>query len=196
MAVRKLKPKSKVKARKAVKPKVKATKRPKSKSVAKTKPKSKLKFKPKTKLKTKPVKKVKAKLALVPLKKKKSAKTKSVVSYSDKQKTEFLVTIAKLINLHKSDKDGLKSLTQVERILDPYNQNYTDAHEKFDAIVEYGVSEDPSVVRKHVFVPVKKDNEINDIYKVLVEISKGKIKYADVMLKINKIFQDAQKSRS
>lgn len=191
MAVRKLKPKSKVKARKAVKPKVKATKRLKSKAVVKTKPKSK----PKTKLKTKPAKKAKAKLALVPLKKKKSDKTKSITPYSDKQKTEFLVTIEKLIKLHKSDKDGLKSLTQVERILDPFNQKYTDAHEKFNAIIEYGISEDPSVVRKHVFVPVKKDKEINEIYKLLVEISKGKMKHADVMLNITKMYQDSLKSR-
>jgi hypothetical protein len=217
MAVRKLKPKRKMTAKKTVKPKsklkakskVKTTKRPKSKLSIKTKAKAKPKAKPKaklkvklkakpkakTKLKTKPVKKVKAKLALVPLKKKRASKTKISTPFSLKQKTDFLMMITKLINLHKSDKDGLKSLTQVERILDPYNQNYTDTHAKFDAIVEYGLAEDPSAVRKHVFVAVKKDNEINDIYKLLVEISQGKIKFPDMMLKINQIYQDAQKAR-
>lgn len=122
--------------------------------------------------------------------------TKPANQFSDAQKEELLATIAKIINLHKFDQDGLKSLTKIERILDKYNQNYTEVGEKFDAIVKYGMEEDPLLVREHVFVPMQgKDKETLDLYRLLLDIGEGKIKFTDIKTRIENLYADALESR-
>jgi hypothetical protein len=172
--------------------------KPKAKSKralqVKSKPKKKL-----AKVKRQPVSKKKKPLAKRKLTKKTKPAAKQPtkpILFSSIQKTTLLDTITKIIALHKSDKDGLKSLTQVERILDKYNQNYINADEKFDAIVKYGMEEDPQVIHKHVFVLTNgKDKETKDFYKLLSQVGKGKIKFSDVKEKMNKLLEDAHKSR-
>lgn len=218
----KLKSKKTIKVKAKVKSKPKATpkKKPTSKSTLKSKSKSKptkakSKIKKQVKAKKKPVltatkkKKMTAKKTVAKVKKKAPKlakktkpklklvrKAKPSYRFSDTQKGQILTTIEKIINLHKSDQDGLKSLTKIQDILDKYNQKYTEAGEKFDAIVQYGMDENPLLVYKHVFVPKQgKDKETLDLYKFLLDIGQLKIKFTDAKRRIEDLYADAQESR-
>lgn len=211
---------SKIKAKSKIKLKSKSRAKPKRKLKSKAKLKKKSFIKKKSNIKNKV--NTKKKRVQTASKKKKStakkkisksikmskssreSKTKSKLirnakkknQLSDTQKKALLATITKIINLHKSDQDGLKSLTQIERILDKYNQKYTEVGEKFDAIVEYGVGENPLLVREHVFVPTQsKDKETLDLYKLLLDIGEGKIKFTDIKRRIEDLYADALESR-
>lgn len=225
MAKIKLKSKKKIKLKAKLKSKVKSKPgraAPKGKLKSKSKLKSKPAKKAKSKTKKRVVKAKKKRVVSTPKKKKttakkklstvkkvsKSSKKKSrpklkpvrkekpVYQLSDIQKAEILITISKIINLHKSDQDGLKSLTSIERILDKYNQKYTNVAEKFDAVVKYGMEENPAIIHKHVFVPTQgKDKETLDLYKLLVDIGQRKIKFNEIERRIDDLYTDALESR-
>lgn len=166
-------------AKRKVKKVVKSKKAVKSKKTAKTK-----------------VKKPAKKAARLKVAKKGKTKAKSKFDFSTEEKQAFLNTVTKIIDLHRADKDGLKSLTRVERILDQYNQQYKDAHGKFDAIVGYGMEEDPSAKVAHVFVPVHhKEKEVTDFYKLLVQIGKGKIKFNEAKAEIDNLYDQSIRAR-
>ena len=186
----KSKPSAKAKAKTKLKSKSKLVKKLKPGKVAKAKSKSKPKLKAalkkfKTRIKPKPKSKPKSK-----------SKSKALIVYSNIQKAALLATITKINNLHKSDKDGLKSLTQIDRIIDKYNQHYTKPNEKLDAIVQYGMNEDPIQIGKNYYLDVQpKEKETADLYLLLLEVGKGKTKFLNIKNKINKLHKDSLKSR-
>lgn len=218
MAKMKFKSKKKVKLKAKVKSKVRAT--PKRKLQTKSKLKSKRVTKTKSKLKKK-VNTKKKRVVTIPKKKKSPAKKKlsrvkkvrklpkkskpklkvtrkekPAYQLSETQKEEILAIIEKIINLHKRDQDGLKSLTSIERILDKYNQKYLKVDEKFDAIIKYGMEENPLLIREHVYVPTQgKDKETLDLYKLLLDIGQSKITFIKIKERIEDLYGDALESR-
>lgn len=121
---------------------------------------------------------------------------KKTFHLSDAEKAVLLETITKIINLHRSDKDGLKSLTQIERILDQYNQKYVASGDKFDAIIKYGIDKDPAVIHEHQFMLVNgKDKETIEFYKLLAGFGLGKIKFAEIKNKMEQLYDEAWQSR-
>jgi len=179
----KLKTKSKIKSKVKTKAKLKT----KSKIKPKAKTKAKLKAKPKAKLKTKP----KAKPKRKPTSKliKAMLNTKPKIKFNRTQKTKLLSIIEKIVNLRKGERDGLGTYEPIDRILDQYNQHFTNAIEKFDAITEYGMKKDPAFIPDSVFVITSHHNE-NEIefYALLEKIWEGRIQYTSAVEKMNAIF--------
>lgn len=108
--------------------KTKARVKKKAKSITKARIKAKVKKKTKirTKIKAKPMVKAKAK-GKYKTKKKSNIKTKAKANkFNNTQKEVLLTCIEKIVNLHKGQKDGLKSFSGIDEILDKYNQHYTE----------------------------------------------------------------------
>src|SRR5579862_3131616 len=127
--------------------KTKAKIKKKAKVNTKTKLKANVKKKNKIKTKTKIAAKASAK-AKYKTKKKSKTQTKAIKTkakakkFNDAQKAKLLTWIEKIVNLHKGQKNGLKSFSGIDEILNKYNQHYTEIGEKFDAIVKFGVDKD------------------------------------------------------
>ncbi len=194
----KIKKKSKLstKAKASVKAKVKKKTKPKAKAKTKAKAKPRVKAKATSKAKTKTKAKTKAKTKTkatpkIKTKKKSSAKIKAKAwKFSETQTVELLMWIEKIVNLHKGKQGGLKSFTSIDKILDKYNQRYTETDEKFDAIVKFGMEEDPRVIHEHVFVNVEgREKDMNDLYILLADISKGKIDFSAANEKMKSIYE-------
>lgn len=171
---------SKVKTKAKIKKKTKVS----TKARIKAKVKKKTKIKARTKVKTKAKTKHKAK-------KKSRIKTKAKArKFNDTQKETLLTWIEKIVNLHKGQKNGLKSFSGIDEILDKYNQHYTEIGEKFDAIAKFGIEMDPRVIHEHFFVSTEgREKDVNDLYILLAKISKGKVNFSGAKEKIKSIYE-------
>jgi chemotaxis protein histidine kinase CheA len=192
MPKKRVKPKSKSKKKLKTKTKSLKTKsKRKAKRVkVKVKPKTKAK---KTKSKSKPKSKAKSKSRAKP-KKKLKAKASAKIKFTKIQKTNLIELIKKIVDLRKKTDEGLRTLDAIDHILDQYNQKYTTAPEKFDAIISYAVIEHAKYVSSMGYIAFKdvgKDSIA--LYALLSDIGKGKVQYSKATDKMNSIYQEAIK---
>ncbi len=193
------KPKTKLKAKPKLKPKAKAKKIVKAKK--KLAPKKIVKAKAKKSLKPKKI--VKAKKKITPKKKvatKKTIKPKSnktprnitmlKLNFTKIQKADLLTLITKIVNLRKHNIDGLKSFDAIDHILDPYNQKYTDASKKLEAIVQLGMERHKKTLRGLIAVADEGRDAVS-LYHLLAELGKGGSKFSDISDKLNSIHEEA-----
>lgn len=167
------------------KAKLKAKSKSSSSTKVKAKVKTKAKMKPKTSLKTKT--KIKPKTRL-------KAKVSATIQFTKIQKTNLIELIKKIVDLRKKTVDGLKSLDAIDHILDQYNQKFTDAPEKFDAIVNYAVIEHANYISNSGFIALKDTGKDSiALYALLSEIGKGKVQFSKASDEMNSIFQQAIK---
>ncbi len=160
------------------KAKVKTKIKKKTKASAKTREKTRVKT-AKAKDKTKKASQVKTKH---------KAKTKAG-EFNETQREALLTWIAKIVNLHKGQNGGLKSLSGIDEILNKYNQRYTEIGEKFDAITKFGMEKDPRVTHEHFYVNIEgRDKNVNELYILLANIIKDKINFNDAKEKMKSIY--------
>lgn len=206
----KAKTKTKAKAKTKTKTKVKAKPKTKAKTKVKAKRKAttkrKVAAKPKAKAKTK--KKTQAKKVMKKVAKKakpKAPKTmyeviaeqNSKAKFSEGQKAELLSLIEKIVNLRKREMDGLRSFEPIDRILDKYNQRYTDTASKFDAIVKYGMEKDPAFLPEDTFIFMNERREGETaLYNLLEEIWRGNIRFDNAKEKMTNIYMNWLKEKS
>jgi len=121
---------------------------------------------------------------------------KSFSVFTDPQKIELLDIIGKIVQLHYANKDGLKSLAGIERILDPYNQKYAHPGTKFDAIIKHGIAGNPAILHEHIYVFVQAtDKDITDFYTCLSQMGTSKMTFTQAKLKLEKIYHTAFEKR-
>jgi hypothetical protein len=183
------KPKNKLKAKAKPKAKakkiVKAKKKLAPKKITKVKAKAKKTLKPKKIVAKKKVTPKKAKAATKP-----KAKKASKPRFTKIQKADLLTLIGKIVNLRKHNIDGLKSFDAIDHILDQYNQKYTDANQKLDAIVELGMERHKKTLRGLIAVADEGRDAVS-LYHLLAEIGKGNGKFSEFIDKLNSIHEEA-----
>jgi hypothetical protein len=94
------------------------------------------------------------------------------------------------VDLRKHDRFGLKSLAAIDHILDHYNQNFTDAHEKFVAIVELGVQRKGKIDSGLIALPDEGKDAIA-LYALLAEIGEDKATFNEANKKLSAIYDES-----
>lgn len=116
--------------------------------------------------------------------------------FTELQKNQLLELIGKIVRLHYTDRDGLKSLASIARILDPNNQQFALPSSKFDAIVKHGMVENPAVLHEHIYVFVhSKDKETKELFLCLSQIGHGKLIFGEAKTKLEKIYHTTFEKR-
>ena len=116
-----------------------------------------------------------------------------VIPFTEKQKETLLHLIEGFVNLHKGQPEGLLILTGVDRILNKYNQQFTEPNEKFDAIARFGIEKDPRVERKHFYINIDcRKKEVDELFVLLADIAHGKLEYASAAEQLRALHKNLQ----
>lgn len=184
------------KAKKKPEPAKKATK---AKGTTKAKPAAK-----KTAAKPKKTTATKSKAAVAhphPVKHKAPAKKKAAMPHAkeakfgmdENQKADLLQLINQIVHHRLNKPGGLRSFFMINRILDFHNQKYTHPETKFDAIVAYGAKKHRGVEGAEVYIIVNAhEKDETELYKLLAEVEKNKMKYDDVKSKLEVIASESE----
>lgn len=191
----KAKPKTKTKTqttakKKPVASKKKATTATKSKTTRKTKS---VAVKTKTPAKTKTHTNAKTKTTS---KTKKKPSKHSHLELSETQKRDLLELIRKIVILRKYDMDGLRSFSTIDRILDQYNQKYTDVHGKFDAILTFGQEIQERHTSNSPLIALQDEGKDSAaLYKLLTDIATDKTTFSEANETMQTIYEESLKEK-
>lgn len=133
------------------------------------------------------------KRTLVTKQAKKKTSHKEEVSYgmNEEQKIDLLHLIDGVIQNRKHKPDGLRSFFMIDRILDHFNQKYTDPESKFNAIVKYGKDKHDGIHSEHIYVFTHgRGKDETDLFQLLSEINAEKIKFSEVKKRLEQLIED------
>lgn len=162
-----------------------------TKTKTESKPKSKTKVKSKIERTAKPKSKTKTSAQLA-AKSKSTVKKKAHGELTEAQTAKLLRLLDDIVKLRLKTTTGLKTFTPIHQILNGLNQKYKTQDEKLHAIVNYGIEKDPAILHEHFYVVVDgRDKDENDVYTLLTEMGKGKIKIEEVISRMHNIYKES-----